>query len=60
MQVVRRGIYHIDDGVSWRHGATEPRRQIRLDGRAQGGGAVWRRGDVDGRGDWQDLCSDSS
>ena len=44
-EVVRRGIYCIDDGGSRRHGATESRRQIRLDRQAQGG--RWRRDSVE-------------
>ena len=39
---------HIDGDGSWRHGAMKTRRLMRGDGLAQGGGAVWRRGGVDG------------
>ena len=36
---------------SSRHGAAMPRRRLRDGGHVQGGGAVWRRGGVDGRSD---------
>ena len=42
-------IYHVDDGKSWRRGATRYRRRARDDGRAQDGGAIWHLGDIDGR-----------
>ena len=41
-------ILYIDGGGSWRHGAVEIRSPMRGDELAQGGGAVWRRGGVDG------------
>ena len=41
----------IYDGESQRHGVAGSRRRTRDDGRAQGGGAVCRRGGVDGRPD---------
>lgn len=50
----------IEDGGSRRRGAVESQCWTRFDGRVHVGGAVWRRGDVDGRWDWQDLCNDSS
>jgi hypothetical protein len=44
----RRVIYlYIDE--SHRHGAEGSRRSACNDGRTQGGGVVWRHGDVDGR-----------
>ena len=43
-----RGIYCIDGGGSWRHGAAESWRRMCLNGRAQGSGAVWGRGGIDG------------
>ena len=46
--VDRHGNYRVDDGGSWRHGATESQRRMRLDGRAQGGGDVRCRGNFDG------------
>ena len=46
---MRRCIYCVDDDEYWRHGAAGYRRWMRLDGRAQGGGAVWCHGGVDGR-----------
>ena len=47
--MVRRCIYRVIDDEWWRHGAAAYRRWMRLDGRAQGGRAVWRHGGVDGR-----------
>ena len=47
--MVRRCIYRVIDDEWWRHGAAAYRRRMRLDGRAQGGRAVWRHGGVDGR-----------
>ena len=44
----RRGIWHVDNGGSQRHGAAGSRRWACDDGRAQDGGVVWRRGGVDG------------
>ena len=41
----RRGIYRVNVGGSWRHGAAQSWRRMRLDVRAQGG-CVWRRGGV--------------
>ena len=47
--MVQRCIYRVIDDEWWRHGAAAYRRRMRLDGRAQGGRAVWRHGGVDGR-----------
>ena len=47
--MVRRCIYRVIDDEWWRHGAAAYQRRMRLDGRAQGGRAVWRHGGVDGR-----------
>lgn len=55
--MVQRCIYRIDDDEFWRHGAAAYRRRMRLDGRAQGGGAVWRHGGVDGSETGQGRCS---
>ena len=44
-------IYCKADGGSRRHGAAGSRRWPRGDERAQGGGPVWHRGDIDGRPD---------
>ena len=41
-------ILYIDGGGSWRCGAVEIRSPMRGDELAQEGGAVWRRGGVDG------------
>ena len=41
----------ITNDESSRHGAAMPRRRLRDGGHVQGGGAVWRRGGVDGRSD---------
>ena len=48
-QVVRRCVYRVIDDEWWRHGAAAYQRWMRLDGRAQGGRAVWRHGGVDDR-----------
>ena len=48
-------IYRKADGGSRRHGAAGPRRWPRDDVCAQGGGAVWHRGGVDGRPDKVDA-----
>ena len=47
--VERCCIYRIDDGESRRRGAAEYRRRTRDDGHVQCGGAICRRGGVDGR-----------
>lgn len=45
----------IEDVEARRRGATGSRRRMRYDGRAKGGGVVWRYGDVDGRLDEVDA-----
>ena len=57
-KVERRTIYSIDDGVSWRQGATGSRCWIPFDGRAQEARAICRRGGADGGRVWQDHCID--
>jgi hypothetical protein len=40
---------HTDLGGSWRRGAAEARRRVRVVLRALGGGIVWYHGGVDGK-----------
>ena len=56
-EVERRVSSRVDDGGSQRRGAAESRRRMCAEVRSQGGGAVWRRGDVVGRPgeDYADL-----
>lgn len=42
-------VYREPYGVARRHGAAVVRRQARVGGHVQDGGAVWHRGGVDGR-----------
>lgn len=44
----QHGIFRIDGIGSRQHGAVGSRWQTCDDGRVQGGGVVWRHGDVDG------------
>ncbi|KAE8816057.1 U-box domain-containing protein 7 [Hordeum vulgare] len=48
-------IYREPYGGSPRHGAAVVRRQARVDGYVQDGGAVWRRGGADGRPSKEDA-----
>ena len=52
MEVARSGAVYffiVDNTDSRRHGTVESRCRMYVVGLAQGGGAVWHRGDVDGR-----------
>ena len=49
LAVERRFMSRIDDVESWQRDAAGSHRRMYDDGRAKGGGVVWRYGDDDGR-----------
>ena len=51
----RYSIYRKADGGSRRHGAAKFRRRVRAYGYVQDGGAVWRRGGINGKPDKVDV-----